>query len=244
LSAIIAIEAAPSSACPAGVRVIVVDVCRSEHILPMFPLQNVVLFPGLRTPLHIFEPRYRQLVKDALAGDGRLVMAVVQPDRLAEIAGDPEVFPIACAGILRERRRLPDGRYHVIVHGTERVRILGELERPGPQLYRRVRVHLLEEHTELETTERVATMRAEVIALIGEMLGAGEPDVSTERLRDIDDAAFVNAACNALPLATPDKQFLLEADGVSERSERLIAVMQFALAERGTGRVPNSGAFQ
>ena len=57
----------------------------------MFPLQNVVLFPGLRTPLHIFEPRYRQLTEEALASDGRLVMAVVQPEQVAEI--DPQPPP-------------------------------------------------------------------------------------------------------------------------------------------------------
>ena len=77
----------------------------------MFRLQTVALFPGLRTPLHIFGPRYRQMTEVVLAADGRLVMAVIRPDQLAETTTDPEVFAIACAGIIREHRRLPDGRF-------------------------------------------------------------------------------------------------------------------------------------
>jgi Lon protease-like protein len=213
----------------------------NERTLPIFPLENVVLFPRLRTPLHVFEPRYRQLTEDALAADCRIVMAVVRPDQLAAIAGDPPVFPIACAGIIREHRRLPDGRFDILVHGSARVRILEEPARPSHQLYRRARVALLEDFCDPEAGRRVAAMRPQVLTLVGELLGDDAAAGAVERFRDIDAAGFVNALCNALPLAPPEKQGLLEADAVSDRCERLIEILKFAVIERRGRRVPNSG---
>ena len=69
--------------------------------LPIFPLSNVVLFPNLQVPLHLFEPRYRQMARDALDGAGRIGMVVVRPDHVAEMASDPPIFPIGCAGTTR-----------------------------------------------------------------------------------------------------------------------------------------------
>jgi Lon protease-like protein len=216
---------------------------RNEHSLPIFPLANVVLFPRVRTPLHIFEPRYRQMAEHALAGDRRIAMAVVRPDRVDAMAGEPPVFPVACAGVIRESRRLADGRYHIVLHGTQRVRILEEPERPRGQLYRVARVTAFPDACGPDDAERVGAMRPQVVELVRAIFGGEGSEITAEPFREIDDTAFVNALCVALPLSTPEKQGLLEADGIPARFERLIDVLRFALAERGARRVPNSGTF-
>ena len=111
--------------------------------LPIFPLPNVVLFPRVRTPLHIFEPRYRQMTEAALAAEQQIVMAVIRPQFADDAAGDPPIFDIACAGVIVESQRFPDGRFHILLHGTERVRILAEGRRPAGQLYRSAPVRSL-----------------------------------------------------------------------------------------------------
>jgi hypothetical protein len=218
-------------------------VSRNEHILPVFPLATIALFPRVRTPLHIFEPRYRQMTEHALAADRRIAMALVRPDAIEAIAGDPPVYPVACAGVIREFDRLPDGRFNLVLDGTERVRILEELARPRGQLYRCARVRELDDACDPECAAQLAAMHAQVIALIRGLFGDDGGAIPSTPFRGIDDAAFVNALCAALPISTPEKQGLLEADGIPARFERLIDVLNFLSAERAARRVPNSRAF-
>ena len=77
--------------------------------VPIFPLSTVVLFPKLRVPLHIFEPRYRQMTEQVLRGDNQIGMVTVLPNSIDEMSGDPPVYEIGCAGIIRNAQRLPDG---------------------------------------------------------------------------------------------------------------------------------------
>jgi hypothetical protein len=197
----------------------------------------------VQTPLHVFEPRYRQMTEYALAGDRQIAMAVVRPDRIDEMAGDPPVFPIACAGVIRDFRRLPDGRFNIVLHGSDRVRIVEEPERPRDQLYRTATVTVLEDPCGPDGPERLASLRPRVIELVRELFGGDGVEMSSQPFSAIDDAVFVNALCNALPISVPEKQGLLEADGILARCERLVAVMEFLLAEHTAHRVPNSGTF-
>ncbi|HEY8492570.1 MAG TPA: LON peptidase substrate-binding domain-containing protein, partial [Myxococcota bacterium] len=100
-----------------------------EETIPLFPLPNVVLFPGARVPLHVFEPRYRQMTAHALAGERRIGIVAIRPEHLSEIMGDPPLFSVGCAGLVEQATRRDDGRYDIILRGTERFRILGELPR-------------------------------------------------------------------------------------------------------------------
>jgi len=209
-------------------------------ILPIFPLPNVVLFPRIRTPLHIFEPRYRQMMEAALAGERRIVMAVIRPDFVGDASGDPPIFEVACTGAIAESERLPDGRFHVLLQGTERVRILREDTRPTGQLYRSAEVRALADPCPAEAAEQIATMRAQMSSLVGELIEGADADDPLGSVRNIDDAAFVNSLCNALPLSAPEKQNLLEADGILARCHCLIEILEFARAEQGARRVPNS----
>jgi Lon protease-like protein len=221
---------------------------RYEQTLPIFPLGNVALFPHVRAPFRIFEPRYRQLTEHILAGDGRLVMATVRPDHADQMAGDPPVFPIACAAVIRNSQRLPDGRFHLLLLGTHRVRMLEEPPRPAGRLFRVARVESLDDACEPTEAPHLAALRSQALALVRELMpsreatnGGNEP--AAESFHNLDDAAFVNALCSSLPFPALEKQGLLEADGIARRFERLIDILSFSLASGETRRVPNSGTF-
>src|SRR5438874_3310513 len=97
-----------------------------SDLLPLFPLPNVVLFPNVFLPLHIFEPRYREMVADAVATDRLIGMALLRPGWDREYEGNPPVYPIGCSGVITHVEALADGRYNIVLRGLERFRILEE----------------------------------------------------------------------------------------------------------------------
>src|SRR5215468_2392515 len=97
-----------------------------SDLLPLFPLPNVVLFPNVFLPLHIFEPRYRAMVSDALASDRMIGMVLLKPGWESEYEGRPPVYPTGCSGVITHVDRLPDGRYNLVLRGVERFRIVEE----------------------------------------------------------------------------------------------------------------------
>ena len=114
---------------------------RFSGILPLFPLPNVVLFPGQRLPLHIFEPRYRQMVSDAEQGEGLIGLTLLKQGWEKNYFGETDIHSVACVGRMRRLHRLPDGRYLMTLVGLTRMRITQELEQGRP--YRTARVELL-----------------------------------------------------------------------------------------------------
>jgi uncharacterized protein len=112
-------------------------------IARLFPLPNVVLFPHMVLPLHIFEPRYRQMTGDALAGDQLVAMTFLQPGWESDYEGRPALHPIACLGRILDHQRLPDGRFNLHLRGLSRVRIVEEID--SDRLYRSAKVELLQE---------------------------------------------------------------------------------------------------
>jgi len=94
--------------------------------IPIFPLPNVVLFPNVFLPLHIFEPRYREMVADALAGDRIIGMALLRPGWESDYEGRPPVYSIGCAGLITFSEQHSDGRYNIVLRGLEKFRITGE----------------------------------------------------------------------------------------------------------------------
>src|SRR5512135_1047012 len=109
-------------------------------IIPIFPLPNVVLFPTVFLPLHIFEPRYRAMVRDALVGDRIIGMTLLRPGWDANYEGSPAVYPVGCAGLITHADRLGDGRYNIVLQGLEKFRIAVEEESVE---YRRARIEPL-----------------------------------------------------------------------------------------------------
>ncbi|HEX7488669.1 MAG TPA: LON peptidase substrate-binding domain-containing protein, partial [Anaeromyxobacteraceae bacterium] len=115
---------------------------RSRRALKVFPLPGVVVLPGTPTPFHIFEPRYRALVADALAGDRMIVVATLASEEGASQDRAP-VHPIAGAGFIEAEELLPDGRFHIVVRGVARVRLGEELDNGRP--YREFQGEVLED---------------------------------------------------------------------------------------------------
>src|SRR6185436_12154807 len=102
--------------------------------IPIFPLPNVVLFPNVFLPLHIFEPRYRQMVDEALKGDRIIGMVLLRPGWQSDYEGRPPVYPIGCSGVITHAERLADGRFNIVLRGMEKFRIAAE--EPTEALYR------------------------------------------------------------------------------------------------------------
>ena len=113
-------------------------------IAPLFPLPNVVLFPKTLVPLHIFEERYRAMVKSALGSDAMIAVVLVREDLPPEPPDKPPVHEIACLGKIETYEELEGGRYNILVAGTRRIRLLREVE-SAP--YRRAEVELLNDLT-------------------------------------------------------------------------------------------------
>lgn len=114
----------------------------TTHAVKVFPLPSAVLFPHAALPLHIFEPRYRALVRDALAGDKVMALSQLQPGWEGQYGERPPMQPMMCAGLIIWHEELQDGRYNILLQGVSRARLLEELP-AGDELYRRVRVQLL-----------------------------------------------------------------------------------------------------
>src|SRR5215210_9304776 len=114
--------------------------------IPIFPLPNVVLFPSALLPLHIFEPRYRAMVTDALENERLIGMVMLRPGWEPNYEDAPAVYPVGCAGFITHADRLPDGRYNILLRGLEKFKIESErFAREGAQRYRVARVQSIEE---------------------------------------------------------------------------------------------------
>lgn len=188
-------------------------------VLPIFPLPNVVLFPGVFLPLHVFEARYREMVKDALAGDMLIGMTLLKPGWDQEPSEQPPMFPIGCAGLISHVEHLDDGRYNIVLRGIERFRVMNE--EPG-RPYRRAYVdYLTDSMTEAER-DAVSRQRHRLEHLLTAATDAPEmPFPST-----LSDEEVVNALAQYLDLEAIERQALLECNTVSARCDGLIELLE------------------
>src|SRR3979411_585537 len=113
-----------------------------SDLLPLFPLPNVVLFPNVFLPLHIFEPRYREMVADAVASDRMIGMVLLRPGWERDYEGRPPAYPGGCSGVRPPGQRLFGGRYNLVLRGLERFRIVDE---DNDRSYRRATIEPLPE---------------------------------------------------------------------------------------------------
>jgi Lon protease-like protein len=208
--------------------------------LPLFPLAGPALFPHCTAPLHVFEPRYRALTADALAGERRIGMVTVRPEALAELPGDPPLFAIGCAGAIAEHQRLADGRYLILLRATSRFRILREPARPSGRLYRVAEVELLGEAAgdgARAAAQRDAVMR-ELRAIAAATSAPSGLDLA--RFEALEDGRFACEVAHALRVPGPEKQALLEAETAADRLDRIAQTLAFyrALAASPAGGEP------
>ncbi len=207
-------------------------------LLPLFPLPNVVLFPGVFLPLHVFEPRYRELVTDALTGDRLIGMVLLRPGWESDYQGHPPVFPVGCSGVITHVDKLDDGRYNIVLRGLERFRIL---EENHDRSYRRAVVESLAERSP-EAEDRAALMnqRAKLEALLVAVVERGGPGrVSGSRPESsasyakttsaMSDEDLVHALAQYLDLEPLEKQALLQHDSLRMRAESLVELLEMKL---------------
>ena len=192
--------------------------------LPVFPLPNVVLFPNVFLPLHVFEPRYREMVTDALDGDRLIGMVLLRPGWEGDYEGRPPVYPTGCAGLITHHERLPDGRYNIVLRGLEKFRILDE---DASRSYRIARVETLHEPViEAERDEiRAARRRLEAL-LVPQAQGRGAETNVAPAMADED---VVNALAQYMELEPLEKQALLERRGLLARCRSLIELLEMKM---------------
>ncbi len=192
----------------------------------LFPLPNLVLFPYVMQPLHIFEPRYRQMTADALTGDRLVSIVLLRPGWEEDDEGRPAVHPIGCLGKIVADQRLDNGRYNLLLRGLHRVRLLNEV--PTDRAYRTARVELLHDIGALDA-EAAGVLRVRLAEQLPRWL---PPDaVAMEQFRklldsDLSTGTLCDLFAFALPLDVPLKQQLLEELDVAERARRLVAMLR------------------
>jgi Lon protease-like protein len=214
--------------------------------IPIFPLPDVVLFPSTLLPLHVFEPRYRQMVEDALAGDRRIAMAVLRSGWESEYYGRPPVHPVAGAGEIVQHERLADGRFNILLRGTMRVGIVTELREDKP--YRIVRARpLLDRYPDGRPEalqERAERLKVFYLRLLSEVQkGHGEV---AKLFGGVKDPGIIVDRIAGAAIADPDvRRQALELVEVDTRlqlvQEHLVGVLGYlsdrcASAERATER--------
>jgi len=217
-------------------------------LLPIFPLPNVVLFPNVFLALHIFEPRYREMVADAVASDRMIGMVLLRPGWEGDYEGRPPVYPIGCSGVITHVERLQDGRYNIVLRGLERFRIL---EEDHTRSYRRAVIEPLIEYT-LAGDDRAAIRRQrskleQLLAPTSEKPGVGLRHglggASGEAKGDIkipsamSDEDLVNALAQYLDLEPLEKQALLEKHDLRARAESLVELLEMKVL---MARTPNA----
>jgi ATP-dependent Lon protease len=208
----------------------------------LFPLPNLVLFPHVMQPLHIFEPRYRAMLEDALEHDRLIAMATLCPGWENQYEGRPAVYPVACLGRIATHHCLDDGTYNVLLFGLRRVKLLRELE--PQQLFRLADVEVCEDcclpqeaavRAELQRRLRQAFLR--IIPVLPEaqeqlehLLGS---DVSLGVLTDV--IGYV------LDIPVAEKQNLLAEVNAHRRAELLLTHLTAAAEEHSLGPSGTSG---
>ncbi|MEH6774619.1 MAG: LON peptidase substrate-binding domain-containing protein [Cereibacter changlensis] len=194
--------------------------------IPVFPLPGALLLPRARLPLHIFEPRYLQMLDDALKTSHRLI-GMVQP---REVPGGAEkrLHAIGCAGRLTGFSETEDGRYMVTLSGISRFRVVAEVQGFAP--YRRCTVDWTPFTRDLGGTEEDAGFRrAPFLDLLGRYFAAMELSTDWGSLKEAEEELLINSLSMLCPFDPEDKQALLEAPSLETRRETLVTLIEFAL---------------
>ena len=189
--------------------------------VPLFPLPGAILFPRAQLPLHIFEPRYREMVKDAIDGPGRIAM--IQPHRLDDDNRAP-LYEVGCVGELVGVEELDDGRYNIVLLGSNRFRIVRETEVDAAYRCAEVDIEAFddEEPPPLEMIQRAEVERE--ARKLGDAMGLAVDWAAVARL---DDEMLVNAIAQVAPFDVGAKQALLEQETLDGRADLLVQLMQF-----------------
>ena len=195
-------------------------------VIPIFPLPGALLLPRARLPLHIFEPRYLQMLEDALKTRGRLI-GMIQPNEVPGRDG-PGLHAIGCAGRITQFSETEDGRYLITLGGVSRFRVRQEVDGFTP--YRRCEVSWSGFERDLGPEERDTEFdRAVFLDVLNRYFDARELSADWDTLKDADNELLINSLSMMLDFDPEEKQALLEAPSLPTRRETLVTLIEYAL---------------
>ncbi len=187
--------------------------------IPLFPLPDVVLMPSVARPFFVFEPRYLDMVADAVVGDRIIGMIELRPGFEANYEGRPPVYDIGCAGEIVDFKELPDGRYAIVLRGLVKFRVKSE----GQNLtYRMARVEAVQEPVTDAERASLAAVRGRLATLINSPLVPLTEIPSPE----LSDEAFINTSALYLNMRGPLRQNLLELGSTLMRGQKLVELLE------------------
>lgn len=195
-----------------------------EVVVPLFPLPNVVLFPGALLPLHIFEERYRQMIKDALTGQRVIGMVLLQRGWEKNYEGSPSVFTVGCAGEIVQEESLAEGRFNIVLHGISRFQLTREVSRGT--LYRQGCIALLDNVAREEEKEPLEALRRKVLSLCTEILMEMKMTEILPYASSLTAAQLFDTAAFYLNMPVEKKQELLSELDLLKRGESLLSLLR------------------
>jgi Lon protease-like protein len=186
-------------------------------VIPIFPLPRVVLLPGEILPLHIFEPRYVEMVRDAVTSHRVIGMVEVVPGHETDLPFAPPVRAVGCVGFIASHEELPDGRYLLWLIGLERFRIEEEID--ASTMYRQVRVQYEPTPESPRRLTEILPVRQELRTLLPDLidLDTSSRGQFARQLDEVSDSQLVALACQILEISSDRKQEILEAKSLSDR---------------------------
>ena len=194
--------------------------------ISIFPLPGAILFPGLQLPLHIFEPRYRAMISDAMARDRQIGMLQPNDHAIEGMGGGadaPDLFKVGCLGRIADVEAMDDGRYNVLLEGMARFRLVRELD--VSTAFRQIEAELISDGPDSQVLASIE--RAALESESRRFADANGYSVDWDQVSRLDDVSLVNGISQIAPFDVAAKQALLEAADISERAELIMQLMQF-----------------
>lgn len=204
----------------------------TQFSIPIFPLPNVVLFPNVFLPLHIFEPRYRQMTADALAGDRIIGMVVLRPGHEADYEGNPPIYSTGCSGLITHSEKLDDGRYNLVLRGIEKFTIQSEEPPAVGRLYRSAVISPIHEAVTGGDRMTLRTERVRLQKLLEEHYSGIVEAKLPEAMPDED---LINALAQYLEFAPMERLALLERPGALARCRSIIELIEMKVMMEESG---------
>ena len=207
----------------------ILDPVSIPKVIPLFPLPNLVFFPRTYVPLHIFEPRYREMVQAAAASHRMVGMVLLKEGWEADYEGAPAIFAMGCVGRMMNVQRLSDGRSNILLQGLRRFEIQHEV---GAESYRQGRIvlkDLFQPDAALPTE-----IRREIVKVVAGFIRNREDGIALSAMlkQPIHDDVLVQNLSFALDFTPLEKQFLLESDSLIQQGRRLLDLLHFKLHEQ------------
>ena len=205
------------------------------QVIPVFPLPGAILLPRGQLPLNIFEPRYLNMIDDAMAGDR--IIGMLQPQHGPRLL--PGLSPIGCAGRITSYAETSDGRYLITLTGCARFRLASEI--PAQTPYRQIRADFAPFEADLTAppVDDVGLDRDGLLDALRAYLETRGLDIDWDTAETAPPEALVNSLSMALPFDPPEKQALLEAASLTDRSAVLTALLTIDAASDGDGEAPS-----